>query len=306
MAKPLLPTAYVNFKDGQLARGPLPSGHFVFIGVGDGSASMGVVTPVNSPNDVVVKSDDSIWFTDPGYGAISIYEGQRANTGSNQPYQKEAVYRIDASTGQITKVADEPFKPNGIAFSHDRVRVAVADLGQRIMAEDVRRMNVGQSATEGLAVAEHLVHRALLEAGVPRERVLGAGLGIPGPIDRRTGTVGSHAILPGWDGVRAGEGAGVEQRGEFDAVAIGIELILLVQAAAVQIAPQRKHLRRHPATEVVAQLRSHQLGQYAHLRLGAQGHEVVPAGTWVISCARMAASSASSRTRSIRPFVTNT
>ena len=52
MAKPLLPTAYVNFKDGQLARGPLPSGLFVFVGVGDGSASMGVVTPVNSPNDV--------------------------------------------------------------------------------------------------------------------------------------------------------------------------------------------------------------------------------------------------------------
>jgi predicted NBD/HSP70 family sugar kinase len=93
----------------------------------------------------------------------------------------------------------------GIAFSHDHVRVAVADLGQRILAEDARRMNVGQSATEGLAVAEGLVDRALLEAGIERRSVLGAGLGIPGPIDRRTGTVGSHAILPGWDGVRAGE-----------------------------------------------------------------------------------------------------
>jgi gluconolactonase len=48
--------------------------------------------PINGPNDMVVHPNDkSIWFTDPGYGAISIYEGQRANTGTNQPYQKEAV-----------------------------------------------------------------------------------------------------------------------------------------------------------------------------------------------------------------------
>jgi gluconolactonase len=85
--------------------------------------------PLNGPNDMVVHPNDkSIWFTDPGYGAISIYEGQRANTGTNQPYQKEAVYRLDAS-GQISKVADEPFKPNGIAFSHDYKKVYVCDTG---------------------------------------------------------------------------------------------------------------------------------------------------------------------------------
>ncbi len=86
--------------------------------------------PLNGPNDVVVHPNDkSIWFTDPGYGAVSIYEGQRANTGSNQPYQKEAVYRVDAQSGQISKVADEPFKPNGIAFSHDYKKVYVCDTG---------------------------------------------------------------------------------------------------------------------------------------------------------------------------------
>jgi gluconolactonase len=85
---------------------------------------------LNGPNDVVVHPNDkSIWFTDPGYGAISIYEGQRANTGTNQPYQKEAVYRLDAQTGQVSKVADEPFKPNGIAFSHDYKKVYVCDTG---------------------------------------------------------------------------------------------------------------------------------------------------------------------------------
>jgi gluconolactonase len=86
--------------------------------------------PLNGPNDMVVHPNDkSIWFTDPGYGAISIYEGQLAKTGSNQPYQKEAVYRVDAQTGQVSKVADEPFKPNGIAFSHDYKKVYVCDTG---------------------------------------------------------------------------------------------------------------------------------------------------------------------------------
>jgi gluconolactonase len=85
---------------------------------------------LNGPNDIVVHPNDkSIWFTDPGYGAISIYEGQLANTGTNQPYQKEAVYRLDGQSGQVTKVADEPFKPNGIAFSHDYKKVYVCDTG---------------------------------------------------------------------------------------------------------------------------------------------------------------------------------
>jgi gluconolactonase len=86
--------------------------------------------PLNGPNDMVVHPNDrSIWFTDPGYGAISIYEGQKANTNSVQPYQKEAVYRVDGQSGQITKVADEPFKPNGIAFSHDYKKLYVCDTG---------------------------------------------------------------------------------------------------------------------------------------------------------------------------------
>ncbi len=84
----------------------------------------------NAPNDAVVHPDDgAIWFTDPGYGSLMNYEGNRLNTGSPQPIQKEAVYRIDAQTGAVAKVADDPFKPNGLCFSHDYTKLYVADTG---------------------------------------------------------------------------------------------------------------------------------------------------------------------------------
>jgi len=83
----------------------------------------------NAPNDGMVHPDDgSIWFTDPGYGALMNYEGRRYNQDP-RPFRKEAIYRIDAKTGKITKVADEPFKPNGMCFSHDYKKVYVADTG---------------------------------------------------------------------------------------------------------------------------------------------------------------------------------
>ena len=75
---------------------------------------------LNAPNDAVVHPNDgSIWFTDPGYGSLMHYEGVRHDTGSPQPFQKEAVYRIDAQTSNMTKVTDDPHKPNGLCFSPD-------------------------------------------------------------------------------------------------------------------------------------------------------------------------------------------
>jgi gluconolactonase len=85
---------------------------------------------LNAPNDAVVHPNDgSIWFTDPGYGSLMEYEGHRLAKGSVQPFQKEAIYRIDAQSGKLEKVADEPFKPNGLAFSHDYKKLYVADTG---------------------------------------------------------------------------------------------------------------------------------------------------------------------------------
>lgn len=86
--------------------------------------------PFNAPNDAVVHPNDgSIWFTDPGYGGLMNYEGNRVNTGSVQPFQKEAIYRIDAQSGKIKKVTDEIFKPNGLCFSNDYKKLYVAETG---------------------------------------------------------------------------------------------------------------------------------------------------------------------------------
>lgn len=79
--------------------------------------------PLNSPNDVVVRSDGSIWFTDPTYGILSDYEGYRA-----PPEQAHRnVFRVDPGTGEITSVCDDFGQPNGLAFSPDETRLYVAD-----------------------------------------------------------------------------------------------------------------------------------------------------------------------------------
>jgi gluconolactonase len=79
----------------------------------------------NSPNDVVVKSDGSIWFTDPSYGLIIDYEGEKAESEIGACH----VYRIDAATGDVSLVADDFMKPNGLAFSRDETILYIADTG---------------------------------------------------------------------------------------------------------------------------------------------------------------------------------
>lgn len=85
--------------------------------------------PFNAPNDGAAHPNGDIWFTDPGYGSLMNYEGEKAANNSTQPYQKEAVYRIDGKTLKIEKVTDEIFKPNGLCFSPDYKRLYVADTG---------------------------------------------------------------------------------------------------------------------------------------------------------------------------------
>jgi gluconolactonase len=96
---------------------------------------------LNAPNDVVVKSDGSIWFTDPLYGISTDYEGGRQ--ASEQP---PAVYRFDPAIGDMRIVADDFDGPNGLAFSPDESRLYVSETGDQTEAHPrqyIRVFDVG-------------------------------------------------------------------------------------------------------------------------------------------------------------------
>jgi len=149
---------------------------------------------LNAPNDAVVRPDDgSIWFTDPGYGGLMNYEGHRANTGSVQPFQKEAIYRIDGQSGAIQKVADEPFKPNGLCFSPDYKRLYVADTGASHYAE-------AKNIIWGYDVDGDKLHKAQTFASMEMDGKSGFADGIRADED---GNIWSSAgwVGDGYDGV---------------------------------------------------------------------------------------------------------
>lgn len=97
---------------------------------------------LNSPNDVVVKSDNSIWFTDPTYGIDSDYEGNKGESEIGASY----VYRVDGATGAIAAVATDFHKPNGLAFSPDEKLLYIVDTGRthgRHLPAHMRVFDVG-------------------------------------------------------------------------------------------------------------------------------------------------------------------
>jgi predicted NBD/HSP70 family sugar kinase len=91
----------------------------------------------------------------------------------------------------------------GIDFGHSHLRVALSDLSSRILAERALPLDTDHAAEEGLDAAADLVMDLLAEAGIDMSQVIGAGMGLPGPIRQEDGVVGSSAILPGWVGVPA-------------------------------------------------------------------------------------------------------
>lgn len=92
--------------------------------------------PLNSPNDVVVKSDGSIWFSDPHYGIKTDYEGFKS--AQENPC---VVYRVDPESGAIKAVVSDMNCPNGLAFSPDESLLYVADTG-RMFSDDAQHIRV--------------------------------------------------------------------------------------------------------------------------------------------------------------------
>jgi gluconolactonase len=93
---------------------------------------------LNSPNDVVVKSDGSIWFTDPAYGIESDYEGDKAESEIGACH----VYRVDPGSGAVEAVITDMVRPNGLAFSLDESQLYVGDTGRTHGPENPAHMRV--------------------------------------------------------------------------------------------------------------------------------------------------------------------
>lgn len=93
----------------------------------------------------------------------------------------------------------------GVDFGHTHLRVAVGNLAHQVLAEETEPLDVDGSAAEGFDRAEQLVKRLIRATGIGPDKVIGVGLGVPGPIDVSSGTLGSTSILPGWSGINPAE-----------------------------------------------------------------------------------------------------
>ncbi|MEI9401844.1 SMP-30/gluconolactonase/LRE family protein [Mesorhizobium argentiipisi] len=102
----------------------------------------------NSPNDVVVKSDRTIWFTDPVYGIDSHYEGKIANPEIGGSH----VYRFDEAAGELTTVITDSVQPNGLAFSPDETVPYVSDTGASHVPGLPRAIHAYELADNGRSV----------------------------------------------------------------------------------------------------------------------------------------------------------
>ena len=100
---------------------------------------------LNSPNDVVVRSDGTIYFTDPAYGIDSDYEGHKADSEIGACH----VYRIDPRSGAVTIAANDFVRPNGLAFSADERTLYIADTGATHVADGPRHIRTFAVSEDG-------------------------------------------------------------------------------------------------------------------------------------------------------------
>ncbi len=121
-----------------------------------------------------------------------------SRAGGTQGGRPPVLLALDPSAGSAI----------GIDFGHSHVRVAVADLAHRIVCEREQPLAVDVDPVGSLDAAADLVRHTMAGAKIPTSAVIGVGMGVPGPVDHRTGRVGSTSILPGWLGIFAGEEMG--------------------------------------------------------------------------------------------------
>jgi predicted NBD/HSP70 family sugar kinase len=124
-------------------------------------------------------------------GLVVEQPGQFA--GAGQPGRPAVLLALDPSAGAAV----------GVDFDHDRIRVAVSDLSRIVLAEATAACDVDRDAEEALDTAAGLAARLLDEAGVERNRVLGTGVALAGPVDHKRGALHESAVLPGWKEVDA-------------------------------------------------------------------------------------------------------
>lgn len=103
----------------------------------------------NSPNDAVVKSDDSIWFTDPAYGIDTDYEGDKAD----QEIDGCHVYRIDPKSHEVTRVVGDMARPNGLAFSPNEKLLYIVDTGATHVEDGPRHIRRFEVAADGRSLS---------------------------------------------------------------------------------------------------------------------------------------------------------
>jgi gluconolactonase len=99
---------------------------------------------LNAPNDVVVKSDGSIWFTDPLYGIQTDYEG-----GKQTSERPAAVYRLDSDSLELSVITDALVGPNGLCFSPDEARLYVSESGNQFDVDPTRHITVMDLSPDG-------------------------------------------------------------------------------------------------------------------------------------------------------------
>jgi gluconolactonase len=109
---------------------------------------------LNSPNDVVVKSDGTIWFSDPVYGISNDYEG-----GRQESEQPPALYRFDPATNEIRVMAGDFDGPNGLAFSPDERRLYVAETGDQSKPDPRQYIRVFDVAPDGALSGGDIFHK---------------------------------------------------------------------------------------------------------------------------------------------------